>query len=315
MKEAHRPDPEFVDSLEWELKSLMRRQTFFRTTSIVMRAVRSQFGAAVALAAVSMFIGGAGTYAAIRTTGGQAAALYVARGETLLEMAQAQFEHVARQRTRAHALVQQGAMTEHQLRLLESQLLQAESAVEIRKLELAETLITGNEPNDALSAPLVDGRDFVTERMAARQPPLKRRRDLVLDQARRAQEMVDAGVPPVGELSGARMEVASVEQELTDLEQRIVLRASFLAGELSATDVDLQGMRVAAVAARETAARRAHDLIQQHKRFAAMSERGVVSQAELRAVESELRIAQAHVELADLELCILDQKLEHAPDD
>jgi hypothetical protein len=45
-----------------------------------------------------------------------------------------------------------------------------------------------------------------------------------------------------------------------------------------------------------------------------LAERGAVSQSELRAAETALATFQAHVELADLELRILDQKLEEVPD-
>jgi len=312
VNEDHTPGPEFVNLLEWELKSVMRRQGSLNGTSSVMRLVKSRLGTTLALAVVSMFVGAAGTYAAIHGTDGQAAALYIARGEALMEIARTRMEHCACELAKTQTLAQQGAVTEQQLRQVEAQHLQAESETGIRKLELAETFITGKKPNDALSAPMVDGRDFVTERMAARRRPMQRRIELIIDQARRNQELGDAGVASVRELEAAQAGVVAAEEELIGLEKRIALRASFLAGRLSAADVELQGMRLTAVAAREMAVRQVEVLVEQHKRFTLLSERGLVSGSELRAVEAELRAVAAHVELADLELSILDQKLKDA---
>ncbi len=314
MNEDYTPDPGFVGHLEWELESTMRRQGSLNGTSSTMRPVRLRLAMALALVVVSMFVGGAGTYAVTRSIDEQAAALYIARGEALLEIARTRVEPFARELAKTQALVQRGAVTERELRQIEAQHLQAESEAKIRELELAETLITGKEPNDALSAPLVDGMDFVIERMAARRRPMQRRLELVIDQARRYQELNDAGDVTARELKAAQTEVVGPEEELVGLEKRITLRVSFLAGELSATDVELRGMRFAAIAARETAVRQVEVLVEQHKRFTLLSERGLVSGSELRAVKTELRTVEAHVELADLELRILDQKLEEAPE-
>jgi outer membrane protein TolC len=310
VNEGHTPDPEFVNLLEWELKSVMRRQGSLDGTSGGGRLLKFRLGTTLALALVSMFVGGAGTYAAMRSADGRAAALYIARSEALLEIARTQREHVAQELAKTEARFQQGAVTEQQLQQMEAQLLQAESETKVRELELAETLITGKKSNDALSAPLVDGRDFVTERMTARRRPIQRRHELMIDQARRNQERIDAGVASARELWAAQAQVAGAEEELTQLEKRITLRASFLAGDLSAADVELQDMRFAAVAARDMAVRQAEVLAEQYKRLTLLSERGLVSDAELQAAEADWQTAEAHVELAELELRILDQKLE-----
>ena len=310
MNEDRTPDPEFVNHLEWELRSTMRRQGSLKGTSSAGRLVMPRLGTTLALVVLSMLVGGAGTYAAIQSTEGQAAALYIARGEALLEIAQTHLEHFARDLAKTQTLVQRGMVTQRESRRVEARFLQARSETEIRKLELAETLITSKEPNDALSAPLVGGRDFVTERMAAQRGPMQLRLELAIDQARRNQELIDAGVASARELKSAQTEGLTAEEELAGLDNRTALRTAFLAGELSAADVELRGMRFAAVAAREMALRQVEVLVGQYKRFTLLSERGAVSSSELRAVETDLRTVEARVELADLELGILDQKIE-----
>lgn len=315
MNEHHTPNPEFVNRLEWELKSTVRRKESLNGTSSAMRPVGFRLGAILALVVLSMFVGGAGTYAVTHRADEETAALYIARGEALLEIAQTRLDHMARELARTDDLVQHGAVAEREWRQIEAQFSHAEAEAEVRKLELAETLITGKEPNNALSAPLVEGRDFVTERMAAQRRPLQLRLELVMGQERRHQVLVDTGRATARELKAAQTQVAAAEEESNTLEERIALRASFLVGELSAADVELQGMRFGALAARVMAVRQVELLAAEHQRVADLSERGLASHAELRAVEAALDTVEAQVKLADLELRILDQKLDDAPEE
>lgn len=312
MTDDHTPDPGFVDHLEWELKSTMRRQGPLEGTSSAMRPFSLRLGAALALVAVSVFVGGAGTYAVTHRIDQRTAALSIARCEALLEIARTRLEPFARELAKTQALARREVASERQLRKAEARYAQAESEADIREIELAETRRTGKASNDALSAPLVDGRDFVTERMDARRRPMQRWLELAIDQVRRNQELIDANVASPRELESAQTEVVAAEGELIGLEKRTALRASFLAGELSAADVQLRGMRLAAIADRQAARRQVEVLVEQHKRLMLLVERGIVSHSERQAVETDLRTAKARVELADLEVRILDQKLEDA---
>lgn len=312
MNEDYAPDAEFVERLEWELKSAMRRQGYLNGTSSTARRAASRLAATLVLAVVSMSVGGAGTYAAIYTVDERAAALHIARGEALLEIARTQLEPAARELAKTQALVQQGAATERELQQVEAVFLQAQSEVKTRELELAETHLTGRGANDALSAPLVNGTDFVTARLVERRRPMQQRFEVMTADWRRSQDLVNAGVASAGESKAAQMQVAGAGQELAGLEERITLRASFLAGKLSATEVELKGMRLAAMAGKEMAARQVEVLAEQHKRLTLLSERGMVSDSELRNIEAQLRAVEAQAELAGLELRILDQKLKDA---
>jgi multidrug resistance efflux pump len=158
----------------------------------------------------------------------------------------------------------------------------------------------------------VSGRDFVTERLAERRRPLILQRELGADRARRYQQLADSGLVTARELKAVRIQVAQAKQELAALEKRIELRASFVAGDLSSTEVELQGMQLDAVAALETVVCRLEVLVQERDRLSLLSERGLVSASELEAVEAELREAEAQLQLFDLEKRLLDQKLEQA---
>jgi len=312
MNEDNTPDPEFVNRLEWNLASAMRRQGAFNAASGTTRRFRFRLGTTLALAVASMCIGGVGTYAATRGVDSQTAALYVARGEALLEIARTRLQHFAERLAKTQTLVKQGAAPESQLRADEFHYVHAQCETEIRELELAETRLTGQEPNDALSAPLVAGRDFVTERLAARHRQMEMPLALKVEQLRRMERLADAGAVHASELKAAQMAVIGAEREVAGVERRIELRASFLADELSATDVELQDMLIAATAAREAAERHREIASEQYARLADLSGRGLVSSSELRAAEANVLTVQAQVDLAELEVRILNQKTAEA---
>ncbi len=306
------PDQKFVDRLAWELDSTVRRRKTLNGVD-PLRRFRYQWAAAFALAAVSMCIGGAGTYAAIRLPDSQAADLYAARAATLLEIARTQLEHHHREYSRMRALVDRGSAPQRELRRFETQQQQAEMEVAVRQLELEETRLTGKEPNDALSAPRVAGRDFVTERLEMRRRAVRIRLELVHNDADHAQSLIEAGMASSAELLASRAELIAIESELEAIERRRALRAEFLAGTLSAATVELREMRFGAIAARQQARGRLEVVIAQHDRLSRLAERGLVNDAELSAVQAELQTVEAHVQLADLELRILDQKLQEMP--
>ncbi len=312
MKDAHTPDPEFVNHLEWELESAVRRQESLNGTSSARRPRGLRLGATLALVFVSMFVGGAGTHAVTLRADAQAAELYIARSEALLEIAETRLDHFAQELATATARLEQGQVTEREARQVEAHYSLIEAETEIRRLELAETLLTGKAPNDSLSAPLVDGRDFVTERLVAQRRPLQMQLQLANDQALRHQELSEAGMVAEYELQAAHAGSVAVERELAALEKRITLRESFLAGELSAAVVELQGMRATALAARVLAAHQVELAEGQHKRITMLAERNAVSPSELRAVQTMMATVQTQVKLAELELQIIDQKLEAA---
>ncbi|HNQ24544.1 MAG TPA: hypothetical protein PKK06_15785 [Phycisphaerae bacterium] len=306
------PDPEFVNRLEWQIESAWRRRESVAPTARAGRLLKSRLGTSLVLAVAAMFVGGAGTYVATHRVDEEAVALYIARGEALVEIARTQLDHWAQELTRARDLLNLGLAGEPDVQQVEAMFVQAQADVQTRELELTETRTTGANPNDALAAPLVRGRDFVSERLAARRHPLQMRLAVLMTHEQRSGQLFDNGLVSEEVIKNAQVQVAAAGQELAGLEHHLTLRASFLAGELSATEVELQSMRFAARAARESAARQAEVVAEQYQRLRQLAENALVSDPELRRVEAQLRTARAQVELADLELRILEQKLETA---
>ncbi|MGD8450726.1 MAG: hypothetical protein PVJ57_02810 [Phycisphaerae bacterium] len=309
------PNPEFVKFLEWQLESTVRRQKTLNGTPRAAKLVRSRVGTMLALAVVSMFIGGSGTYAATHRSDRVAAELYIARGEAMLEIARTLEQYAGRDLDHVRSLREAGMVMAREVLRAEARYVETQSVVETRELELTETRLTGKEPNDGLAAPRVDGCDFVSERLAVRRPPLEAQLKFAVTVAQRKQVLVESGLAMATELKDAQAHVADIQANLDDLDQRLTLRASFLAGELSAREVELQGMRLSASVAREAATRRLAVVTEQHQRRADLAECGMVHETELRASEATLRTIQAEVELAELELRIIDEKIAETPDE
>jgi len=310
MTEDDSPDPRFVGFLEWELRSTMRRRERADRRRWMVLPVQYRLAATLALVVASLFVGGAGTYAATHRVDEQAAALNLSRCEAFLEIARTRLNPVADEYTHMQALVKQGSATEQELLQVETKFLYAESEVRSRELDLAETRITGKGPNDALSSPLVEGRDFVSERLATRLKPIRMRVHCVTDQAQRIQQLRDAGLVHATEQTAIEMQVAAAEEELMAMEKRVSLRESFLAGKLTPAAVGLEDMRITAESARRTTLRQISTLAEKRGRLSTLVEKGMISNSELQSVEGELRAAEAQAKIAELELGILDQKVK-----
>ena len=310
MNVVHSPSPDFVSHLEWELQSTLRRRSACNGTAATWRFIRKpHWVATLALAFGSFFIGGAGSYAALCVADQRMAALHIARGEALLDIAKARREPIAHQKDNVALLFQQGSATERELRTVEAQLAQADAEVQTQASNLEETRLTGAPPNDSLSAPLVRGRDFVSERLSARRVALQRQVELAAAHAQRMHKLDADGSAMVGEVLAAQTQVDEAEQQVALLDQRHDLRASFVEGELSASRVGLEDMRLGITSMRETTKRHAEVLELQRARVAKLCAGGLLPDSELQTLDSELQANQAQRELAELELNIIDQKI------
>ncbi len=166
-------DPDFVKALEWQLRSSIRRNEASTESPRRLRRTASKIVASAALAVGSMFLGAAGTYAVTREDDRAARELLVAKIQAQLEIAEMLHAQHAQALAEKQPLVEKGYIAESEISRLELPLVSSESEIQRRRLDLEEVSITGREPNNALSAPLVDGRDFVTERLKTEERPIE----------------------------------------------------------------------------------------------------------------------------------------------
>ncbi len=312
MTTTHRPDPEFVGNLERELRSTIRRQGRFDNgpsprAKVILR-LRWTTGV---LALIAMCIGSAGTFAVTQRLRAQTADLIIARAQAHLEFANARRELFleALQETESRAAA--GVLTSREVDSMRLEFAQVEVAAAARALDVDEARISGHDPDNSLSAPLVRGRDFVTERLVLHQALLRERVSAIDKQVSADGMDLNEFSTLVRELTGKQ---DAVRATLSIVEQRLAFRQDYLSGARTARQVELADMQSSVEPQREKATRRVDELQPQLDRVHALFEAGLVARSEVRAVEMEFRAARLQVDLAELEMQILEGKLADPAD-
>ncbi len=160
-----------------------------------------------------------------------------------------------------------------------------------------------------LSAPLVNGRDFVIERLSLSIESWERTMAESRAEAERTRRLVELGLVQAEESRFAKDAEAQFKRTIDDLKKKIELRAAFLRGEIPAEKVDLMALVTEAeykVNRYETLAARAGE------EYASTEKRhqvGVVTMAELDRARFNLESYEANLKFARLELEIIQANL------
>ncbi len=302
-------DPEFVKALEWQLRSSLRRNEAAAETPRRLRMTWSKVIASVALVAGSMFLGAAGTYAVTYEDDRAARELLIAKIQAQLEIAEMLHAHHAQALAEKQPLAEKGYIAESEIRRLELPLVSSESEIQRRRLELEEVSITGREPNNALSAPVVDGRDFVTARLKTEERPIERQLAIAAKELDRLRKLAKSAIVLGYQVDAAEASYQQIAVGLDELRRRQSLRARFLAAELTPKEVELHALREKARVARDAAARQLPVMAEQLERLRRLFQKNVIDRAEVSEMELALKALQAQIRLAELELQIIQRRL------
>jgi hypothetical protein len=306
MTDRFEPDKQFVDRLEWQLASEFRRRDRLKAAPGRIAVRRSVV--AFSLAAGVFLLGVAATKAADLLKDSWRKKIEIARLETEIKIKRAFLELKREKAAEVENRFSLGLIGEEEV--LDSKLGAELFAANLERslLDLEEVRDSGEAPRDELYAPLVGGRDFVSERLEVERKAL--RLDTELRRARferPLRQRVDLGLIPKSELDGHMAWSEAQEARIGELETRLSLRQRFLAGEISAEELEIQASLTEAerklTEARSTAeAMKALLDGLQAKRAA-----GLISEEELRGAQMGLEAAQARESLALQEIEILKQ--------
>ncbi|MCH8851600.1 MAG: hypothetical protein IID41_02995, partial [Planctomycetes bacterium] len=183
------------------------------------------------------------------------------------------------------------------------------------RLELEEVSISGREPNNALSAPLVGGRDFVTARLKTEERPIENQLAIAAKELDRLRKLAEAAYVLGHEVDAAEARYQQIAAGLDELRRRQSLRARFLAAELTPKEVELHALQAQARTAREEAARQLPVMAQQLEHLRILTQKGVIGRAKVSEMEIALQSLQAQIRLAELELQIIQRRLSSTTDD
>jgi hypothetical protein len=180
-------------------------------------------------------------------------------------------------------------------RVREARLKVAEAEAEVRlvEIDLVEIRAAGREPMTSVSAPLVEGRDLVTDRLRVARSVRAAALELERENVKAARTRVEVGLANDAEVEAANARVFEVESAIRLIEQKIEIRQAFLKGGLSAAAADLR------VLAAETEQRRL--VLQRRLELARRQMQGLRERLEIGRARP-LELAEAELKLQELQL-------------
>ncbi len=300
MNRDQEPSPEFLENLEWQVRTALHRQARFSAPA------RRQDGGTMKLMAVilvSALFGAGGVVVKDQVQEGKVQEVLLAQVEMEIQLAELQVEAVRGdlddlQRQVAGGMVEDDALVPAQAAL-------REAVTHLNRLQLdrEEIRLAGREPQDMVSAPLVRGRDFVTERLDLDVQVVEEQIHLAERDLARVQQLQAAGMIRADEASyGAAARLQQVRLRLDGLQQRRQLRRRFLAGEVTAAEATSQALVIEADA--DLAVQAQGVDMAQHvlQALEARAAQGLVNESDLRQARLELMRRELARKLAELKL-------------
>ena len=214
--ETHEPAPEFREYLDWELSRAFGHARMKR---------RLRMSAALLVALALGTTGGLAS-AQMRANAQQDSLLAAARADATLVAARAQAARavVAAEQRQVAA----GMRSTESLSNAEAEAREADSEVARAALNIDEIEATAKAPRDELNAPLVNGRDFVKDRLQLRL--MLAQQDIAAAERSRDEAARRVRFGLASELTGldAEVDVARARRDLAVLVERMALRREFV---------------------------------------------------------------------------------------
>lgn len=305
MLKSFEPDSQFVDKLEWQLSSEFHRMSRLRPSAGKVAVPR--WVVAFSLAAGVLLMGVAAIKAADSIKGAWRKKIEIARLETDVKLKRAFLEFKRESASKAETQASLGLIREDEYSAMK--LATERSALDLERslLDLDEVKASGETPRNELYAPAVDGRDFVSERLVIERKVVEL--DLGLRRARdeRLKHRVDLGLAPHDWLDGSLASTAVQEAGIGDIEKRLDLRKQFIAGAMTAEEVEIQDRMTAAERDLRQAQSTVDSLKKRLESLQAKEAVGMISDTEVQQVQFGLDAAQAQLRLALLEKDVLSK--------
>jgi multidrug resistance efflux pump len=305
MNRIQEPDNEFLDRLEWQLSSEYRRTNRLKPTSGKIAISRK----VVALAAMVgiLMIGVAMTKAADYIKDSWRKKIEIARVQTEVELKKVQLESIRGMASDIKSRVSNGLIREDEYQAMQLEVENAELDFKRALLNLEEVKMSGDTPRNELYAPLVSGRDFVSERLEIEKKEAQLHMEQLSIQAERVQQLVQQMMVRGDEADHIQSDVANQKMQIDKIQQRLDLRARFLAGEITAQEVEIKDRMTGAERNLQLARSRVETLMKEFQRMQILEARGEVSHTEVAQLQYALDAARAELKLATLEMDVLEK--------
>lgn len=242
--QMHEPNPEFARHLEWQIATAVRRQARFAEP--VRTYGYTKYLAAAAVIIVAMMVGAGGVAAAGRIQDNQQKQQLVAEQRSQIQVAQLQLKLAEDALQLAKRRVDTGAAPQSVVTSADADVRMAAAKVDRANLDLIEIQASGHPIRDDVTSPVVNGRDFVLERLWL---DLKSAA-LSLTAAEQLNESMhkryDVGLLTQVELMESDSALLKAQAALRSAQDAIELRQRFVAGGLKPEDAARQKSLAAA---------------------------------------------------------------------
>jgi hypothetical protein len=306
MSSRFEPDAKFVDRLEWQLASEFRRRDQLKPARGRIAVPRSV--AALSLAAGVLLLGVAATKAADLIKDSWRKKIEIARLETEVKIKTAFLEFKKEWSAQMENKRALGIISNEET--LTSKSASQEAAAELDRtiLDLEEVKASGEAPRNELYAPRVEGRDFVSERLEIEKKSYQFEMDLRRERIEPTmRHRFELGLVPKSDLDNVLAWLSVDEAGIKDIENRLALRRRFLAGEITAGELEIQTRMSAAEKDLREARSEVDTVGKGLEDLRAQEAAGVVPTSVLKAAELALNAAQAKADLALQQIEILKQ--------
>ena len=305
MSKNFEPDSQFVERLEWQLASEFRRTN--RLAPRAGKVVVPRRVVALTLVVGVLMTGVAVSKAADYLKDSWRKKIEIARVETEVKMMRVHLQHAQEVASKAETRFKDGLIQEEEYRVTQRAVDKTALALERSLLNQDEVKASGVPPRDELWAPVLGGRDFVSERLEIEKKELALDLDAFKSRSKRYGQLVEKALVAGDELASLRTEIAAREGMIAEVEARLGLRKRFVAGEMTAQEVEIKDRITVAERSLQRAQSSVASLKERLDRLQALEAKGLVSKTEVQPLRFALESAQVELSLAALERDVLNK--------
>lgn len=303
MNDIYEPNNQFLERLEWQLSSEYRRASRLKSSSGKI-AVPRRMVAVVGIVGILM-TGVAVIKAADYIQDSWRKKIEIARAEMEIKLRKAHLESTREKASWAKTRFSNGLIREDEFRMIQIAVERAELDAKKSLLDLDEVKASGEIPRNELYAPVKGGRDFVSERLKIEIEMIELDSEQFRTRVERLKQLVENGLAREDELSQIQMDIASRKVMIDKIQQRLELRKRFVAGEITAQEVEIKGRMTVAERNLHLARSKVESLKQKLKRLKSLESKQMIDPMEIKQMQYALDAAQAELELATLEMDVL----------
>jgi multidrug resistance efflux pump len=303
MNKSYEPDNQFVERLEWQLSSEYRRTNRLKSSTGKIAVSRRMVTIGVMVGI--LMTGVAITKAADYIKDSWRKKIEIARVETDVELKKVHLDSIRDMASETKIRVANGLIREDEYKCMEVAVANAELDFQRSMLNLEEVKMSGDIPRNELYAPLVGGRDFVSERLEVEKKAMELNLEQLKVQARRLTQLAEQKLVRRIETDQIQAEIVNRKMMTDKIQERLDLRTRFLAEEITAQEVEIEDRMTGAEKNLQLAKSKVDSLMEQMKRLKTLESQGKISQREVKQMQYALDAAQAELKLITLEMDVL----------